>query len=390
MKKLIFLMIVMVMIMAFISPALAQEAVKIAFIGPITGTAADMGLGGRNSFLLAVREANESGLFPFRIEPMVLDDAGDPAVALTAAMKAVADSNVVAVVPHWNSACALATVHTFHRAGVPAVIWGAIHPDITYGNDYKEITRVCQVAKVQDYFLVRFLMDLGYKNYSVIHDKTSYGEAHANSFIEAVTEFGGQILSRDGTTEGERDFSPILTMIKPRNAEVIFYAGYHTEAAFIKMQMKELGMNQLLVGITGMSAETFNELAGEDAEGSIHAREGIPMAELPGGRKFVAAYEAAGFAEPYEAYGPFAYEATNVVLAALKKVGADRRKLIDEIAITKNFDLIFGGWSFDDHGQTDLELYRAYVSQDGEWVVWEKSEYAAGKRPLPIIGHVKP
>lgn len=389
MKKLIFLIMVMVMIVMFIGTAAAQEVVKIAFIGPITGSAADMGLGGRNSFLLAIREANESGLFPFKIEPVVLDDAGDPAVALTAAMQAVADSNVVAVVAHWNSACALATVDTFHKAGVPAVIWGAIHPDIT-GKGYKEITRVCQVAKVQDYFLARFLMDLGYKNYSVIHDKTSYGETHANSFIEAVTEFGGQILSRDGTTEGERDFSPVLTMIKPRNPEVVFYAGYHTEAAFIKMQMKELGMNQLLVGITGMSAETFNELAGEDAEGSMHAREGMPMAELPGGRKFVAAYEAAGFAEPYEAYGPFTYEATNVVLAALKRVGADRRKLIDEIAATKNFEGIYGTWSFDDHGQTDLKLYRMYVSQDGKWVVWEESEYATGERPLPIIGQVKP
>jgi len=390
MKKLIILMMVMVMIVMFIGPALAQEAVKIAFIGPITGSAADMGLGGRNSFLLAIREANDSGLFPFKIEPMILDDAGDPAVALTAAKQAVADSNVVAVVPHWNSACALATVHTFHRAGIPAVIWGAIHPDITYGNDYKEITRVCQVAKIQDYFLVRFLIDLGYKNFSVIHDKTSYGEAHADSFIEAVTEFDGQILSRDGTTEGERDFSPVLTMIKDRNPEVVFYAGYHTEAAFIKMQMKELGMDQLLAGITGMSAETFNELVGEDAEGSMHAREGIPMAELPGGRKFMAAYEAAGFAEPYEAYGAFAYEATNVVLTALKKVGVDRRKLIDEIAATKNFDLIFGGWSFDDRGQTDLKLYRMYVSQDEEWVVWDDSEYATGKRPLPIIGQVTP
>ncbi|MBA7565344.1 branched-chain amino acid ABC transporter substrate-binding protein [Candidatus Atribacteria bacterium 1244-E10-H5-B2] len=390
MKKLIFLIMVMVMIMVFISPALAQGAVKIAFIGPITGTAADMGLGGRNSFLLAVREANESELFPFKIETMVLDDGGDPAVALTAAMKAVADNNVVAIVAHWNSACALATVHTYHKAGIPTVIWGAIHPDITYGNDYREITRVCQVAKVQDYFLVRFLIDLGYKSYSVIHDKTSYGEAHANSFIEAVNEFGGQILSRDGTTEGERDFSPVLTMIRPRNPEVVFYAGYHTEAAFIKMQMKELDMDQLLVGITGMSAETFNELAGEYAEGSMHAREGIPLAELPGGRKFVAAYEDANFAEPYEAYGPFAYEATNVVLTALKKVGADRGKLIDEIAVTKDFDLIFGGWSFDEHGQTDLELYRAYVSQDGKWVVWEESEYATGKRLLPVIGHVKP
>ncbi len=390
MKKLIFLMMVMVMIVMFIGTAAAQEVVKIAFIGPITGSAADMGLGGRNSFLLAIKEANESGLFPFKIEPMILDDASDPAVALTAAMQAVADSKVVAVVPHWNSACALATVHTYHRAGVPAVIWGAIHPDVTYGNDYKEITRVCQVARVQDYFLVNFLMDLGYEKFSVIHDKTSYGEAHADSFIEAVTEFGGQILSRDGTTEGERDFAPVLTMIKPKNPEVVFYAGYHTEAAFIKMQMKELGMEQLLVGITGMSAETFNELVGEDAEGAMHAREGIPVEELPGGREFIAGYEAAGFDEPYEAYGPFAYEATNVVLAALKKVGADREKLIDEIAATENFNLMFGEWSFDDYGQTDLELYRAYVSQDEKWVVWEKSEYATGERPLPIIGQVKP
>src|SRR5690606_9157993 len=122
-------------------PGFAQDVVKIAFLGPLTGPNAAQGLGARNAFDLAIKEANESGRFPFRIEAMILDDASDPSTGVAAALRAVNDPAVVAATGHWNSPVALATIDVFHEHGIPMVIWGAIHPDITR-RGYREVTRV--------------------------------------------------------------------------------------------------------------------------------------------------------------------------------------------------------------------------------------------------------
>ena len=165
-----------VMVFAVCGGAAWAKTIKIAFIGPLTGPNAAQGNGAKNCFDLAIKQANESGKFPYEIDMMALDDASDPAVAVSAALKAVSDPNVVAASGHWNSACALATIHTFHSFRVPFVVWGAISPRITEYN-YPEVTRNCPTLVQENVPFAKWVVeDLGYKSFSIISDTTDYGE----------------------------------------------------------------------------------------------------------------------------------------------------------------------------------------------------------------------
>jgi branched-chain amino acid transport system substrate-binding protein len=106
------------------------------------------------------------------------------------------------------------------------------------------------------------------------------------------------------------------------------------------------------------------------------------MSKMPGGKMFSDAYKAAGYSEPPEAYGPFAYVATRLVMETIEKVGPDRAKVTTDLGDVKDRPSIVGPVTFDDHGQNITPLTTSYVVQDGKWVVWEESEYVSGKRKL--------
>ena len=362
-----------------------EKVVKIAFIGPLTGPNAAQGMGARNSFELAIRQANASGEFPYKIEMLALDDASDPAVGANAANKAVSDPQVVAAAGHWNSPVARATIPIFHENGVALVIWGAIGVDLTdkYGKMYPEITRVCPKLDAENEFLADWLLTKqGYKTFYIIHDTSSYGKDCLTFMKKGIEKRGGKILGIDGVNVGEKDFMPLLTKVKEKNPQVLYYGGVVTEAALLRVQMVKAGLtNMLYTGISGLADQKFNEVAGNAAEGTVIVKPGDPK-EVKGWPEFVKAYNDAKFNEPMGAYGQYAYDAAGVILAALKKVGPDRKKLVSAIRNIKYKGLL-GTYTFDDTGQATLVSMTLLVSQDGKWVKWEDSEYASGKRKLP-------
>ena len=127
---------------------------------------------------------------------------------------------------------------------------------------------------------------------------------------------------------------------------------------------------------------TFIKGSGALAEGVIAFREGAPTEKLPGGKYFMEQYAKGDYAEPAEAYGAFAFAAMNLILDTIEAVGPDRKKVRKMLNETQGRDSIVGEISFDDHGQNTIALITKYVIQDGKWVTWEDSEYAAGKRKL--------
>ena len=364
--------------------AAQKRAVKLAFIGPLTGGTASNGLGGRNSFLLALQERNADPRSKYRYESEVLDDECKPTVAVQAALKATSDPAIVAGVTHYCSVTAIATVDTYHKAGMPAMVWGAVLPEITYSHQHVEITRVNGTMINQNNVAGDFAVKtLGFKTFSLIHDTTDYGRAHAKHFAQFVEKAGGRILSAQGTAKDQKDYTAELTKAKAEKPEVIWYGGLTPDGVRVKVQMDKLGVRAQFQGTSGIKSDTFNETAAASAEGTLAFVEGAPTEKLPGGKKFLAAYEKAAFKEPSEAYGPFAYVAANLIIDAIEEVGPDRAKLAARLKRTKNANTIIGPVEFDEHGQNTVALITKYVSQDGKWVVWEDSEYASGKRQLP-------
>jgi branched-chain amino acid transport system substrate-binding protein len=368
--------------LALATPAAAKDLVKVAFIGPLTGGVSANGLGGRNSADLAVKLRNQDESAKYEYEIMVLDDECKPNAGVQAATRAGADRAVVAGVTHYCSAVAIATVDTYHRFGLPVVVWGAVLPDITYGNDYPEIHRVNGTMINQNETAAELVTSLGYQTWVVIHDTTDYGQGHNKYFSEQLTARGGEILGTFGVTADQQDFTAELTQAKALDPDVIYFGGLTPLGVRIRQQMDRLGIDALFQGTSGIVSDAFIDGLGPLAEGTLAFREGAPVEKLPGGQVFMEQYQKAGYGEPPEAYGPFAFAAMDLVLDVIEDVGPDREAIIEAMKNIKDHDSIVGPITFDDHGQNAVPLITKYVAQDGEWVVWEDSEYASGQRKL--------
>ena len=365
------LMLIFILGQANLVWADAKKVVKIGFIDPLTGPTAAVGIGAKNSAELAVQQANASGEFPYEIQLIAEDDASDPATGVAAALKLCSDPDIIAVVSHFNSPVALATGPIFHRFGVAQIMPSSIHPDITRGNDYKEVFRICADNIAEHNFGADLVInELGNKKWSSIYDTSSYGVNCNDNFKRSLSERGGTLLSEDGISVGTKDFRPILNKIKELKPEAIYFGGLTTEAALCKRQMHELGMDNILYfGVTGLDSETFNEIAGSAAEGTII----VGKLALGEDSDFVKAYKAAGFSEPYEATGPYAYDAVGIILEALKKVGPDKTAIVNYIADPDfQYAGVIGLTKLDKDGQSVTGGLTLKVSRNGKWIPWQK------------------
>jgi branched-chain amino acid transport system substrate-binding protein len=364
------------------APAQAKEVVKLAFIGPLTGGVSANGLGGRNSAELAVRLRNADSKSKYEYQLVVLDDECKPNIGVEVATKVAADNAIIAGVTHYCSTVAMATVDVYHKFGLPVVVWGAVLPDITYANDYKEIHRVNGTMINQNETAAKFMTELKFKRWAIIHDTTDYGKGHNRYFSEFLTKNGGQILGTFGVTADQQDFAAELTKIKELKPEVIYFGGITPLGVRIRTQMDKLGVKAVFQGTSGIVSDAFIEGLGPLAEGALAFREGAPAEKLPGGRFFIEKYAAQKYSEPPEAYGAFAFAAANLIMDAVEKVGKDRKKVRAELNRTKDYQSVVGTITFDDHRQNAVPLITKLVVQDGKWEVWEDSEYAKGRRKL--------
>ncbi len=367
---------------AFARPSSAKETVKIAFIGPLTGGNSAVGIGGRNSADLAVKLRNADPHLRYRYELIVLDDECKPDTGVQVATKAAADKSIVAGVTHYCSVVAVATVDTFHKLGLPTVVWGAVLPDITYGHKFPEIHRVNGTMINQNDTATSFMFDQGYRKWAVIHDTTDYGKGHNKYFSEDVKKLGGQISGTFGVTADQQDFTAELTQIKSQRPQALYFGGLTPIGVRIRQQMDKLGIDAQFQGTSGILSDDFIKGLGTLAEGSLAFREGAPIEKLPGGKFFAEKYAEQKYGGAPEAYGPFAFAAADLLIATVEKVGPDRKKIIAELAKVKDKDSIVGKITFDDHGQNTVAVITKYVVQDGKWVPWEDSEYANGRRKL--------
>lgn len=366
----------------FAAPASAKDKVKLAFIGPLTGGVSANGLGGRNSADLAIKIRNKDPKAKYEYELVVLDDECKPNIGVQVATKAATDRSIVAGVTHYCSTVAMATVDVYHKFGLPVVVWGAVLPDVTYANDYKEVHRVNGTMINQNDTAAKFMTAQKYKRWAIIHDTTDYGKGHNKYFSEYLTKAGGQIVGTFGVTADQQDFAAELTKIKELKPEVIYFGGITPLGVRIRTQMDKLGVKSVFQGTSGIVSDAFITGLGPLAEGVVAFREGAPIEKLPGGKAFAEQYAAQKYNEAPEAYGAFAYAAATLVMDVIERVGPDRKKIRDELNKTRDYQSIVGPVTFDDHRQNAVPLITKLVVQDGKWIAWDDSEFASGKRKL--------
>ncbi len=361
--------------------AFAQRVVKIAWFGPLTGADSFQGIGPKNCFDLAIRQANDSGRFPFTIEGMILDDASDTTQATSAATKATSDPQLVAGTGFWVGQCAFAATPIFHAAKKPLVLWGVPEKKLIHGTGYKEIFRVCPTTERENVALSKVVLNqLGYRNFYSVSDTTEWGKETNATFTELLEKAGGKMLAVDRFTWGTKNFRPILSKVKSKKPDGVYFGGIITEAIVLKKQMYDMGLKMVFVSNSGITEQAFNDSVGaKAAEGVVATIPGVKPG--PEWDAFTAAYKAAGYAEDWGVYGPFCYQATQIILDALEKVGPDPAAMIDALHQT-DYSGVVGVTRFDPEGEAIESRVDVVVSQDGKWVIWEDSQYASGQRKL--------
>jgi branched-chain amino acid transport system substrate-binding protein len=229
------------------------------------------------------------------------------------------------------------------------------------------MTNDAQQGKVLGDYAVK---KLSAKKIAVIDDRSIYGQGIADEFVKSAQANGAQIIAREYTTDKSVDFATVLTTIKSKQPDLIFYGGMDPQGSPMVKQLRGLGMKtQFMMGEGGYTPK-FIENAGGAAEGAYASLPGMPLDIMPGGRDFATRYEAQ-FKQPIQLYAPFCYDAVNVMIAAMQKAGsAEPAKYLPELGKVV-FDGVTAKIAFDEKGDLKGGAVTMYQVRQGKWQVVE-------------------
>ena len=331
--------------------------VKIGHVAPLTGGIAHLGKDNENGALLAVEEANAAGIkLGGKTVKFVLvgeDDQADPKTGTTVAQKLV-DAKVNGVVGHLNSGVTIPASAIYHQAGIPMITGSATNPKLTE-QGFKEVFRVVGRDDQQGPAIASYLAaERKPKVVAVIDDATAYGEGIANEVEKTLKAAHVDVLPREKGTDKTTDWKAILTRLRGRNPDAVFYGGMDATGGPLLKQGRELGMKAVFSFGDGACTEKMQELAGDAAEGLLCSQAGIPPQAAS--KKFLEAYKKRFNQDPI-LYAPFTYDSANLLIEAMKKAGSpDPAKYLPELR-NIHFNGSTGPISFDEKGdRKDAEI----------------------------------
>lgn len=335
----------------------APVVVKIGHVAPLTGGIAHLGKDNENGARLAIDEANAAGIkiggAPVKFELVAEDDQADPKVGNTVAQKLV-DAKVVGVVGHLNSGTTIPASAIYHQAGIPMISGSATNPALTeqgFNNVFRVVGRDDQQGPAVANYL---LASAKPKVAAVIDDATAYGEGLANEVEKTLKAAGVKVLPREKGTDKTADWKAVLTKIKGKKPDVVFYGGMDATGGPLLKQARELKIGAVFAFGDGACTDKMAELAGEAAEGLICSQAGIPVQAA--GKKFLDAYKAKFNVDPI-LYSPFTYDAAWLMIEAMKKADStDPAKFLPALAAS-NYNGASGNIQFDEKGdRKDAEM----------------------------------
>jgi len=331
--------------------------VKIGSVAPLTGGIAHLGKDNENGARLAVDEANAAGITlggkKVKLELLSEDDQADPKVGNTVAQKLV-DAKVAGVVGHLNSGTTIPASAIYNQAGIPMISGSATNPDLT-GQGFKGVFRTVGRDDQQGPAIANYLASQNKpKLVAVIDDATAYGEGLANEVEKTLKAAGIKVLPREKGTDKTVDWKAVLTKVKGKKPAAVFYGGMDATAGPLIKQARELKMTAVFAFGDGACTDKMAELAGPAAEGLLCSQAGIPVQAA--GKKFLDAYKAKFKVDPI-LYSPFTYDATNLLINAMKKAdSSDPAKYLPALAAS-DYTGASGNIQFDEKGdRKDAEM----------------------------------
>ena len=334
----------------------AQDlVVKIGHVGPTSGAIAHLGKDNENGARMAIDELNAKGVMiggkKAKFELLAEDDGADPKQGTAAAQK-LADSKVNGVIGHLNSGTTIPASKIYSDAGIPQISPSATNPKYTrqgYKTTFRVVADDVHLGGTLGKYAVTQVKG---KSIAVIDDRTAYGQGVADEFEKGVKAAGGKTVGLEFTNDKATDFTAILTSLKAKKPDVVFFGGMDAVAGPMLRQMKQLGIDAKFMGGDGICSGELPKLAaGTMADGQVVCAEagGVEGEAKKSLEDFKAAFKKK-FNADVQIYAPYVYDATMTMVAAMQKAGsADPAKYLPELKKITHKG-VTGTIAFDDKG----------------------------------------
>jgi branched-chain amino acid transport system substrate-binding protein len=365
--------------------------VKIGFAAPLTGPQAHLGKDMENAAQMAIDDVNTTGAMiatlRVKFELLVEDDMADPRTATTVAQKFV-DKGVSGIIGHLNSGTTIPASKIYNSNGIVQISPSATAIAYTaqgYKNAFRVMANDGQQGKGLGDYAVQ---NLGAKKIAIIDDRTAYGQGLADEFEKAAVAAGAVIVVREFTNDKAADFNAILTNIKGKSPELLFFGGMDKQGALMVRQMHELGLKIPFMGGDGVRSEEFIKNAGADAEGVVGSLPGVSFEQMPEGNAFKQKFEAKYGA--IQVYAPYTYDAVKMMVAAMQQAGSsDPQKYLPILAAMQHSG-VTANIAFDAKGDLQSGAVTLYKVVNGQWQTLQTVGAAEVKATEPVDPFYQP
>ena len=358
---------------AVASMAGAQEVqvVKIGHVAPMSGAQAHYGKDNANGSAMAVEDLNAQNIViggkKIKFELQAEDDAADPKQGTAAAQK-LCDSKVAGVVGHLNSGTTIPASKVYNDCGIPHITGAATNPNLTKPG-YKTTYRIIANDNALGAGLAFYAADaLKLKSVAMIDDRTAYGQGVAEVFKRTALTKGMTVVDEQFTTDKATDFMAILTAIKAKKPDAIFFGGMDPQAGPMLRQLEQLGMSNVkYFGGDGICTSEIAKLAGgaKTLENVVCAEGGSSLQKMPGGEAWKKRYDAK-FPGQFQVYSPYTYDATFVLVDAMKRANSTDPKVYTAKLLETNFKGVTGTIAFEPNGELKNPSMTLSVYKDGK------------------------
>ena len=334
----------------------AQElVVKIGHVGPTSGQIAHLGKDNENGARMAIDELNAKGVTiggkKAKFELLAEDDAGDPKQGTAAAQKLV-DSKVNGVIGHLNSGTTIPASKIYSDAGIPQISPSATNPKYTRQGLKTTFRVVADDVHLGGTLGKYAVTELKGKSIAVIDDRTAYGQGVADEFEKGVKAAGGKTVGREFTNDKATDFTAILTSLKGKKPDVVFFGGMDAVAGPMLRQMKQLGIDAKFMGGDGICSGELPKLsAGTMGDGQVVCAEagGVEGEQKAAMDKFKTDFKKK-FNADVQIYAPYVYDAVMVMADSMVKANSAEPAKYLPVLAKANYKGVTGTIAFDEKG----------------------------------------
>ena len=350
----------------------AQDAVvRIGHAAPMSGSQAHYGKDNENGVRMAIEDLNTQNIViggkKVRFELVAEDDAADPKQGTAVAQK-LCDSKVAGVVGHLNSGTTIPASKVYNDCGIPMVTGAATNPNLTKPG-YKTTFRIIANDNALGAGLAFYAADaLKLKKVAIIDDRTAYGQGVSEVFKKTALSKGMIVVDEQYTTDKATDFMAILTAVKSKNPDAVFFGGMDAQGGPMLRQMEQLGMgNVKYFGGDGIcTAELAKLTAGAKTLGNVVCAEGAAsLVKMPGGEAWKKRYDAK-YPGQYQIYSPYTYDATFLLVDAMKRANSVDPKVYTPELIKSNYKGVTTTIAFESNGELKNPAITLYVYKDGK------------------------